>query len=125
MADFDGTPIEMVRGDTVKLRFAVTIADVPEDITAWTRFRLMAKASVDVTDAAAPVNLSTEADGGITVVDGPAGVGEVIIPGTATAGLTNRRQRLLAELQGTDASGYVWTLARWYLIVRPEVVQAT
>lgn len=123
MADFSDFQIELTRGDTYKFSFVVQIGGIPQGIASWQKFWFTAKTNPAATTAV--IALTDLTGGGIERVAPQSGGCEVTIPATATASLPNRRQMLYADIQGEDASGREYTLAKGTVVVSPEITTAT
>ena len=113
---------EYTRGDTTKRQFTVkdanTLAAV--DITSWTAFRYTVKDSANDADAAAVIS-ETLAGGGIVKTTPLSGLLEITHAPADSASLANLDRKYVADLQGVDASGNVWTLASGKVRIKPEI----
>lgn len=111
----------MTKGDTAKPEFTVKdrATGAVQNIAAWTAFRLTAKRAVTDTDAQA-VFAKTLAGGGITVVSAPGGVIRATINPADTSPLEWSGYLLFVDVQGIDAFGGTWTLAKGTLEVQPD-----
>lgn len=126
MPDFSDFTLTMVHGTNYTISFTVTIDGAVTNITSWLQFWFTGKIHVADTDVAAVFQKTkTGGSGGITVTNGPAGIGQVALGPGDTSGQPNARANLFCELQGKDAGGLDWTLARGMLILEPQVTLAT
>lgn len=110
------TPLSMYRGDSATFLVEVVDADGdPMDLTSWT-LRFTAKANETDSDAAAFI-VRTTGDGIATT--GTTGEARIsLVPGNT---LAFPPQRLLWDLQATDGSGTVRTLADGTLFIRHDI----
>lgn len=114
------TALSMTRGDDESFDVVVkTKAGVVVDITDMD-LRFTAKRAVSDLDADAVIVKTTEAGEGITVTSAVAGEARIDIDAADTDGLT-RTTRLIWDLQGTDQTGAVRTLARGTLRIAADV----
>lgn len=97
------------------------IANVAVNISAWQGFWLTAKAGVSDVD---PGVFQLTSLAGIVVINAVLGQIGIVIPGSATSALERRRYSLVADIQGKDDLGRIWTLMRGQFIVLPEVTRA-
>lgn len=121
MADFADGVWEFTRGDTATRRFTVknAVTQAAVDITGWTHFRFTAKEKVGSADADAAI-AETLAAGGIVKTTPASGILDVTIASADTASLAYETHELVADLQGVDASGNVWTVWKGRVIIHPD-----
>lgn len=121
MPDYEDFDEEITRGDTHRFRFTVSVGGVAQDITTWTNFWFTARTRHTDTTAVITRTLGS----GITLVTPASGIAQVEILPANTSSMDNRKQVLYADIQGKDATGGVWTLARGTLTVLPEITTAS
>lgn len=119
---FDDFVETMTRGDTHRIRFTVTINNVAEPITDWDKFWFTAKRHSSQPDIEALIALTTPEASGIDKVDPENGVLEVLIAPASTELIAlGTHLRLVADLQGRDPNGDIFTLAKGTLVIEPDV----
>jgi hypothetical protein len=119
-ADFTRT---FTQGDThiFDVQIYEAISNTVVDISLWQNFWLTAKSLVSDID---PGVFQLTIGSGLSIFNAPLGEISVIIPGSATSGLEHRRLPLLADIQGKDDIGRIWTLMRGQFIILPEITRS-
>lgn len=115
---------EMVRGNDFAFNVAITLAGAPYNITT-SSLRFIAKSDYSDADIAAIINLTVGS--GITILNGPAGSAQIIIPrsNTVVASIpTNYTIDLFYELQ-VNNGGTTLTPLHGILTIIPSVSQTT
>jgi hypothetical protein len=118
-ADFSET---ITIGTTHRFRFGVTVDDADEDLSAWDELWFTVKKTPEAETAL--LRLTTR-DGTITRVEPTTdGIIEAVIEPEASAAIPNFHQVLYADIQGRDAAGDVWELARGVIVCLPRIGSA-
>lgn len=112
----------MYRGDTAAWDFTVTEPDgTAVDLTNADDIRFTVKARITDADGAAVAVRSLA--GGVTILDAVGGIARVKMAVADTSSMTGLPLRFFWDLQLTDASANVYTVASGTLEVRQDVGQ--
>lgn len=120
--DFSSFSLEVIRGDTSFIDFAVTLGGSPQNITGWA---LWFTAKRRVGDADPGVLQKSTNGGGVTITNAVGGLGTVTVAPADTTALPEERTTLYADLQGRDGAGNIFTLSTGLLTVASDVTQTT
>jgi hypothetical protein len=125
MSDYSDFSLSFTRGDTHLFRFTVTdkLTGVVQNITTWQKFWVTGKLHLSDSDANAVFELTLGS--GITILSAVQGLVQVMISPVNTASLDFRKYTLFGDIQGKDASGNIWTLAKGTFVITSDVTQAT
>ncbi len=115
--------LTIFRDRTFAMNLAVTQAGAPFNLTSAT-VRMTAKFNYTDLDAAAVFKLSTNTSG-IAITNSVGGLATVTITPTNTSALPANPVNLYYDIQVTDASANVWTVADGILYVLPNVTITT
>jgi hypothetical protein len=113
------TNLIMTRGDTYTFTLAVTQAGVAFNLTGCT-LRMTAKYNVTDLDSAAVFSLTSPSTG-IAITNAAAGLATVSIPPSGTSTLPGAQIPLFYDIQVTDSSSDVYTVASGTLYVQPDI----
>jgi len=119
MANYTDFTFEMWRGDTEAFDAAITVSNVPADITGCS-LRFTAKRSLQDSDANAVFQVVTPTE--IVITNGPGGLCTINVASTDTNTET-QAIRCYCDLQLVDTFGNVSTTATGTLLIKMDVTE--